>query len=124
VKGEKVEIYEILATPLVRRRLLEQYIDDMNALAVKPRFYHTIWTNCTTEIARLVRLAGHRVPFDWRILVSGHVAAFLYRQGFIARDVPFAEAKLRADITTRAKAADRNPDFSRRIRGADTTVSA
>ena len=116
VRGEKVELYEIHATPLVRRRLLEKYVEDMNALAVKPRFYHTIWTNCTTEIARLVRMTGQRVPLDWRILVSGHVPEFLYRARLIANDRPFAEIKRAADITEAAKAAIDAPDFSARIR--------
>ena len=116
VRGERVELYEILATPLVRRRLLEKYIDDMNGLAVKPRFYHTVWTNCTTEIARLVRMTGQRVPLDWRILVSGYVPKFLYRAGMISKSLPFAETQRAADITARANAAADAEDFSRRIR--------
>jgi Domain of unknown function (DUF4105) len=116
VRGEKVELYEILATPLVRRRLIEKYVDDMNALSLKPRFYHTIWTNCTTEIARLVRLTGQRVPLDWRILVSGYVPQFLYRAGMIATAQPFPETQRAADITASAKSANTAEDFSRQIR--------
>ncbi len=119
IRNEKIELYEILATPLVRRRLLEKYVEDMNALAVSPRFYHTIWTNCTTEIARLVRMSGQRVPLDWRILVSGHVAEFLYRAGLIAQKRPFPETKRHADITARARAADTAADFSQQIRKRD-----
>ncbi len=116
VRGERVELYEILSTPLVRRRLIEKYVEDMNALAIKPRFYHTVWTNCTTEIARLVRMAGQRVPLDWRILVSGHVPKFLYRAGMISQSQPFDELRKHADITAHAKAAGDADDFSRQIR--------
>ena len=122
VRGEHLERYRIIATPEIRRKLLDRYVLDMNALAVRPRFYHTIWTNCTTEIARLVRMTGTRAPIDWRILLSGHVPAYLYRAGLIDTKLTFAETKAAASIDAVARAADTADDFSRRIRG-ETAVS-
>jgi hypothetical protein len=40
----------------------------------------------------------------------------LYERGRIDTSVPFEELRRRAHIDARAKAADRDPDFSARVR--------
>jgi hypothetical protein len=39
-----------------------------------------------------------------------------YERGTVNRSMPFAELRERSDITARARAANGDPDFSRRIR--------
>ena len=116
IRRETVLLYRIVSTPEMRRRLLAQYIRELNRLATRPRFYNTLFSNCTTEVARIVRAAGHRVPFDWRILVSGYVPEYLYDLGLIDTSRPFAELRARADIGALARATDERADFSARIR--------
>lgn len=116
VRGEDVRLYRIASDDAMRRKLFEGYLARMNALAEKPRFYNTVFMNCTTEIARLVRAAGHKFPFDWRILVSGYLAEFLYRLELIDTRLPLAEIKKAADVHDRSIAADADPAYSRRIR--------
>lgn len=116
IRRETVLLYRIVSTPEMRRRLLAQYIRELNRLAAHPRFYNTLFSNCTTEVARIVRAAGHRVPFDWRILVSGYVPEYLYDLGLIDTSRPFAELRARADIGALARATDERADFSVRIR--------
>jgi Domain of unknown function (DUF4105) len=116
LRGERVRLYRIASTPAIRRKILARYIAQMNRLASRPRYYNTIFHNCTTEIGRIVFAAGHRFPLDWRLLVSGYVDAYLYDQKLLDRSRPFAELKAAADITKRANAADADPQFSRRIR--------
>ena len=116
VRGEDVYLYRIATTPAFRRALLTAYIADCNALAKRPRFYHTLSTNCTTQIVRLVRAAGHRLPFNWRMIASGHAPAYLHRTGVLDARVAFARVRAAAAISARARAADGAPDFSARIR--------
>jgi hypothetical protein len=116
VRGEHVRLYRLNVNQSTVRRLLLAYVDDMNALAEKPRFYHTLWTNCTTEIARLVRTLGIKTPLDWRLVLSGHVPAYLYDNHVLGRGLPFASLDARADIVARAKAVPDGASFSRAIR--------
>lgn len=116
VRGEDVRLYRIASDAEMRRKLFEAYLARMNALAERPRFYNTVFMNCTTEIARLVRAAGHKFPLDWRILVSGYLAEFLYRLELLDTRLPFDQLKAAADIRARSLAADGDADYSKRIR--------
>jgi hypothetical protein len=116
LRGEDVRLYRIWSTPEMRRKLFTGYIEQMNKLASRPRFYNTVFTNCTTEIARLVYTAGHKFPLDWRILVSGYVAAFLYDLELLDRSMPFDALRAKADIRAKSKAANDDLRYSQRIR--------
>jgi hypothetical protein len=57
------------------------------------------------------------MPWDWRILVNGKGDELLYERHLIATGgLSFAELKQRSQINERARAANQDPDFSRRIR--------
>jgi hypothetical protein len=116
VRGEDVRLYRLATHADMRRNILERYVTDSNALINRPRFYHTIWSNCTTQIARIIWAAGRRFPLDWRIIVSGYVPNYLYGMGLLDTSQPFAELYRLADIVPRAKAADADADFSALIR--------
>jgi hypothetical protein len=116
LRGETVRLYRIASEAAVRRRLLARYVAQMNRLAQRPRFYNTVFSNCTTEIGRLVYAAGHRFPLDWRLLVSGYLAGYLYDIGLIGRHASLEDVMRAADIKARSEAADRDPAYSRRIR--------
>lgn len=115
-RGETVRLYRVYTTPQMRRSLLERLVAFMNALERRPRFYNTLFANCTLEIARLVREAGHPFAFDWRLLVSGRLDAFLYEQELLATGLPFEELRAGADISAKAREAIADPGFSQTIR--------
>ncbi len=125
VRGEDVYRYRIEASREFLRRLLTAYVADCDELARRPRFYHTLSTNCTTQIVRLVRASGQRLPFGWGMIASGHAAAYLHRKGILAQRTtagasqPFARVRADAAISARARAVDDDdddPEFSLRIR--------
>ena len=118
VRGEQVARYRLKTTPQMRRSLLGHYIDQMNSLTGRPRFYNTLMRNCTTEVVRILRAAGRPLPLDWRILVSGYVPRYLHERGLLEDQRPFAEVAAHADIVAAARAANDAPDFWRRIRVA------
>jgi Domain of unknown function (DUF4105) len=115
-EGEDVYLYRTAAgLEHIRERFLE-YIDSINQLHEKPRWYNAITTNCTTAI-RSQRPSAGRQPWDWRMLVNGKGDEMLYERGAILTDsLPFAELKRRAHINAAARDADDSPDFSRIIR--------
>ncbi len=118
LRGEVIRLYRVASTSDIQRKILARYISQMNRLAIRPRFYNTIFSNCTTEIGRIVYAAGHRFPANWRLLVSGYVGEYLYDLKLLDTSRPFAELKAQSDIAARAKAADQDPGFSKRIREA------
>jgi hypothetical protein len=116
VRGEDVRLYRLRTPPDRARLLLLQYVDDANALAANPEFYNSISTNCTTTVAKMVRAAGDKLPFDWRLILNGYLPGFLYDRGMVDTKIPLAELTTLAHIDTRAKAAGDSADFSQLIR--------
>jgi hypothetical protein len=115
-RGEQVFLYR-LATPVpVARKLLIDYLEEMNRLATRPRWYNAITQNCTTTIRRHAQNVAPANPFSWKILVNGTIDQLGYDRGTIDRSLPFEELRRRSDITQKARAAGDAPDFSSRIR--------
>lgn len=115
-KGEDVYLYRTRATPEQARQRFMEYLDALNSLHVRPRWYHALSTNCTTAI-RNQRSADQRAAWDWRILANGKGDEMMFDRGLLASGgLPFAELKKRARINDAALAAGDSADFSRRIR--------
>ncbi|MFT0862340.1 DUF4105 domain-containing protein [Ancylobacter sp. G4_0304] len=128
MRREEVSLYPLDLPPRVREALFLSYLDLGNELAVEPRWYQTVTTNCTTVIFKLVRAIDPGLPLDWRILLSGYLPDYLFERGLIAGGGTLDEVKARALIGERARAtdaaeggaldgqADGARDFSARIR--------
>ena len=115
-RREDVYLYHTLASPAQARQRFREYIETVNALHENPRWYNAVTSNCTTSI-RTQRAAKLRAPWDWRILFNGKADEMLYQDHAIATGgLPFSEFKQRSLINDRARAADKDPDFSRLIR--------
>lgn len=113
--GEDLYLYHTRATPEFARSLFLNYLGFANQLHDHPQWYNAVTRNCTTEIFTFKAMKNR--PRDWRILFNGKADEMLYQQNELAGDLPFKELKQRAWINPAAKAADREPDFSARIRG-------
>jgi hypothetical protein len=114
-KGEEVYLYRLNGTPGQVRALLLSYLEHLNRLKERPEWYNAVTHNCTTSI-RMQRSAAERAPWDWRMLVNGRGDELLYERGLIDTNLPLAELKQRVHINERARAADKDDDFSRLIR--------
>jgi hypothetical protein len=114
-QGEDVYLYRLQVTPDQGRKLFLDYLRRVNELRARPEWYHALTDNCTTAI-RAQRAAADRVPWDWRMLVNGHLDELMYENGVLATTLPLAELKQRGHINARAQAADRAEDFSQQIR--------
>jgi len=115
-RGEQVFLYHLIATPEVERKVLLAYLDEINRLAQKPRWYNALRYNCTTAIRHHVQSVTPGRPFDWRILLNGRLDELGYERGTIDQSLPFDELKRRSDITERARAIGDDADFWTKIR--------
>jgi hypothetical protein len=114
-KGEDAYLYRARMTPEQGRKLFLDYLRRANELRERPEWYNALTDNCTTAI-RTQRAATDRAPWDWRMLVNGHLDELLYKRAMIATNLPFAELKKECHINRRARAAERSPEFSQLIR--------
>jgi hypothetical protein len=114
-KGEEVCLYRLQATPAQAQKLFLDYLRRVNELHDHAEWYNALTDNCTTAI-RTQRAATDRAPWDWRMLLNGHLDELLYERGAIVTNLPFAELKKMSNINARAKRADRSADFSEQIR--------
>ncbi len=116
-RGEQVYLYRLKLTPTQARGLLLDYIDSINRLVERPQFYNALVDNCTTSIRRHVELVEPGTPpFDWRLLANGYLDRRLYDHHIVDTHLPFDELRTLSHINAKAKAADRDPAFSHRIR--------
>jgi hypothetical protein len=115
-KGEDIYLYRTTIPPEKARGRFLEYVRSVNDLRNKPRWYNAITTNCTTSI-RAQHPESDRIPWDWRILVNGKGDEMMYERHLIVTDgLSFPDLKRQSLITQRARDADQDPDFSRRIR--------
>jgi hypothetical protein len=113
-QGEDLYLYHTRATPECARSLFLNYAGMTNDLFNHPQWYNAITHNCTTEIFTF-KTMKHQ-PHDWRILLNGKADQMEYEQGELAGDLPFSDLKQRAYINPVARAADKDPRFSAKIR--------
>jgi hypothetical protein len=114
-KDEEVNLYRLQVTPEQARKLFLEYLHRANDLHEHAEWYNALTDNCTTAI-RTQRDIADRAPWDWRMLINGHLDEMLYEHGTIVTNLPFAELKKTSNINARAKAADQAVDFSQQIR--------
>jgi Domain of unknown function (DUF4105) len=116
VRHEDVRLYRLATPPAQARALLVQYIGQANDLAVHPRFYNTLTTNCTTTIFDMSRAVKSSIPLDWRIILTGYLPGYLYERGAVDTRIPLAELIRRADVNSRIDARLNEIEFSSFIR--------
>ena len=116
-RGEDVYLYRLHGlSPEKMRELLRFYVDRAQQLEQAPRFYNTLTSNCTTVVFELMRRIQPNLPLDYRLLLSGYLAAYAEDVGGLTPGVPLAQLQQTGRITLRAREAGDVADFSSRIR--------
>jgi len=116
VRDEPVYIYRIDMPLDECRALFLSATEVQNNLAVKPRFYHIIYSNCTTSLRERLPME-QRGEFDIRMLINGLLDEYLYENDkFKTEGLSFPELREKAYINLTAQEAHDSPDFSRIIR--------
>ncbi len=119
-RGEDVYLYRLRMRPEQLRALFLGYIASSVDLRHEPQFYNSLTSNCTTIIFRLARHIAPTLPLDYRLLLSGHFAEYVYDQKGLTPGYAFAQLQALGHINARALASDAEADdpaaFSRAIR--------
>ena len=112
---EQACLYRLQVTPAQGQKLFLEYLRRADELRDQPVWYNAITDNCTTGI-RAQRDTADRAPWNWRMLLNGHLDELLYARGTIVTNLPLAELKKISNINARAKAAGDAADFPQQIR--------
>ncbi len=116
-QNEQVHLYRTNCTPVNARKLFVDFLKGADTLRAHPRFYDTLFANCTTTlIEHINRVLPTKVPFLQRRMMNGYTDYAAYENGWLAGHDSFAELRSKSNINARALKADQDPDFSRKIR--------
>ncbi len=79
------------------QEIFSHFIARTNALAKRPRFYNTLTSNCTNELAKAVNGAyPGALPWHYSHILTGFSAERLHQLGFVAREENFSATKIHA----------------------------
>jgi len=115
-RHEDVYLYRLRVNRDMMKKVLLDYLQRVNRLKEQPEWYNALTDNCSTAARSHMAPYNPEAKLDWRIIVNGFVDQFIYEQKILDQNLPFAQLKARSYINARGQAADRDPDFSRRIR--------
>ena len=113
---EDVYIYRVNGPRENLRRVFLDYVNSINDMRERPRFYNTLTTNCTTSIWMHTRMNPESPPLSWKLLLSGYLPDYLYELGRLDKTRAFADLEKVSRVNARAHGADKDSAFSKRIR--------
>jgi len=84
-RGEQVYLFPVSNLQQHEvRSLFESYLTAADELNAEPAWYNTLVSNCTNIIFYMARIvSGDRLPWDYRIWVSGWLPNYLYNVGML-----------------------------------------
>lgn len=102
----EVFVYPVAIGEEQRRTLLTRLLERTEALETRPRFYNTLFSNCTNELAKA---AG----FNWApaFVLTGRSDEYLFRRGILPGE-SFEQAHARSDMAAFITALNQAPAAS------------
>lgn len=97
--AKALNLYPLKLPQEVVRTLLEKLLTDTANLFAKPRFYNTLFHNCTTLFAEAVNsVAPKTLPYDIAWHLPGYSDRYLMRIGLIKTDSSFQSTREQHNI--------------------------
>ncbi len=102
----EIFVYPVAIDDEQKRVLLTRLLERTEALENQPRYYNTLFSNCTNELAKA---AG----FNWApaFILTGRSDEYLFRRGIIPGE-SFEQAHARSDVTAFVQALNQAPAAS------------
>ncbi|OGD67050.1 hypothetical protein A2442_00285 [Candidatus Campbellbacteria bacterium RIFOXYC2_FULL_35_25] len=94
VRGERVYIYPTIADDEKAKELFLKIAEDINGIYAQPKFYNTLFSNCTNVLTRRVEdISDLDFPLTYKSLLPGYFDDVLYEMKLISTDMEFKEVK-------------------------------
>ena len=84
------------------REAFHEYVQSIDRLLSRPRWYHGLTSNCTTSVYAQRR---RRAPWDWRLLINGGLDRLFYERERFDQSLPFEMLKAASRVNDVANAA-------------------
>ena len=101
-QNQDAYLYRVVVGAEQLRAVFLDYVEAINNLLKKPRWYHVMCSNCATAFYRLPSVPYR---FDWRVIANGRLDRVLYKAGRLDRTLPFAELRRFAYLNDIANSA-------------------
>jgi Domain of unknown function (DUF4105) len=117
LEKNQLYMYPLVGSMDVARRLFLNLAEVSRELETRPRFYNTVTSNCTNELAKAANQAQPgAIPPHVALIAPGYSDDLLYDLGFIPNDAPLQAVRQRYMISDTAAALVDQPDFSPLLR--------
>ncbi|MEM6374537.1 MAG: DUF4105 domain-containing protein, partial [Pseudomonadota bacterium] len=116
IRKERVQLFRLRGQPEAARDMLTAYVDLANSVAEEPRWFHSVFSNCSLTVVDLARSVGINLPLDYRVIVNGFFPEYLYEQGAMNPDFTIEELYSLGAISARGQEAGLTDEYSAAIR--------
>ena len=113
---EDVELYRLRMPVENARKLFLSYVEKVDSLSKSAEWYNTLEENCTTGVLHRVKSYGGKARYNWKILLSGYTAEYLYDMSAIDTSMPFAQLRKISYINPKSAAITDLTNYSEKIR--------
>lgn len=119
IRKDKVYVYPIkLENKENARLLLVDMLNKMNDLTIHPEWYNTLFSNCTSSIAKHInKLSPGRIPvFSWQLWLTASADELALNHGLLDTDLSIEKAREKFFITDISQKIGDIPNYSIEIR--------
>jgi uncharacterized protein DUF4105 len=117
LENNQLYMYPVVGPLESGRKLFLEMAAISQSLETQPRFYNSITSNCTSELARVANeVQPGAIPPNIGMILPGYADQVLYEGGFIPRDAPLETIRQRYAIRDTVVSLIDKPDFSGLLR--------
>ncbi len=119
IRKDKVYVYPVkLQKPENARILLVDMLTEMNELVARPKWYNSLFANCTSSIVKHVNAItpGRISPFSWQLFLTASADELALKKGLLDTDLSIEEARKKFYVTDISQKAGDVENYSKVIR--------
>ncbi len=127
IRKDKVYVYPIeLEKDENARLLLTDMLDTMNDLTVNPKWYNTLFSNCTSSIAKHVnKLTPGRISqLSWQLWLTSSADELALKHGLLDTDLSIEQAREKFYINEISQKIGDVPNYSQLIRKSESKINS
>ena len=117
VQHHPLRMHKLKLKDLTKQALFRAFVVKTNQTVEKPEFYHTLFTNCTNELAHTANNAKAKsVPFSRSRVLTGYADKTLYDRGLIDTSLSWKKQLEASRIDPFIKENYEDPAWGRKLR--------